>query len=305
MNRWCGLILALTLVVGCSTLSEEEQARVDAAQEQAEEFGNTGDPLADLSDEQRQCFDEGTSDLDVAEVVADASTSGDAARAELYRVLIDCVPDITEVDSLQTTLTNNFSAGIGVEISAAEGRCIVGYIVDNSSDPGRTIGDGSAVEDAEVAAAGIQECLTPENLDAVFGAAGTGPQSYGDDEYLDALYDECADGSDEACDLLFVDSVEGSEYRALAQDCARRGNGIDWCTDGMEANEFGAMSAPAALVSRLFDECDTGNMTSCDLLDVSAELGSPEGAFGSTCGERIVGAALPNCRTRFGVTVTD
>jgi hypothetical protein len=49
-----------------------------------------------------------------------------------------------------------------------------------------------------------------------------GPYDYGDDATLDALWDECAAGSGEACDSLFFDSPIGSMYEAFGNTCGNR-----------------------------------------------------------------------------------
>ncbi len=50
-----------------------------------------------------------------------------------------------------------------------------------------------------------------------------GPQSYGDDAELDALYDACAGGDGQACDDLFFQSPLGSEYEDFGNTCGGRG----------------------------------------------------------------------------------
>ncbi len=47
--------------------------------------------------------------------------------------------------------------------------------------------------------------------------------NYGDDPYLDNLYDQCADGDDQACDDLFWESPLNSEYEAFGENCGGRG----------------------------------------------------------------------------------
>jgi hypothetical protein len=50
-----------------------------------------------------------------------------------------------------------------------------------------------------------------------------GPQGYGDDAELDALYDACADGDGQACDDLFFQSPLGSDYEEFGNTCGGRG----------------------------------------------------------------------------------
>ncbi len=50
-----------------------------------------------------------------------------------------------------------------------------------------------------------------------------GPQGYGDDAELDALYDACAAGDGQACDDLYYQSPFGSEYEDFGNTCGGRG----------------------------------------------------------------------------------
>jgi hypothetical protein len=45
---------------------------------------------------------------------------------------------------------------------------------------------------------------------------------YGDDAYLDDLWDECAAGDGAACDSLYYQSPFGSEYEDFGDTCGRR-----------------------------------------------------------------------------------
>ena len=46
--------------------------------------------------------------------------------------------------------------------------------------------------------------------------------AYGDDPLLDGLYDQCADGLGEACDVLFFESPFDSEYELFGVTCGGR-----------------------------------------------------------------------------------
>jgi len=52
--------------------------------------------------------------------------------------------------------------------------------------------------------------------------AGNLPRRHGDDAALDALYDQCALGSGQACDDLFGLSPVGSDYESFAVTCGNR-----------------------------------------------------------------------------------
>jgi hypothetical protein len=60
-----------------------------------------------------------------------------------------------------------------------------------------------------------------------------GPQTYGDDPRLDALYDACERGSMRACDRLFEESPLFSEYEEFGLSCGGR-NGLAMTCAGSE-----------------------------------------------------------------------
>ena len=60
-----------------------------------------------------------------------------------------------------------------------------------------------------------------------------GPQTYGDDPRLDALYDACERGSMRACDRLFEESPLFSEYEEFGLSCGGR-NGLAMTCTGSE-----------------------------------------------------------------------
>lgn len=56
----------------------------------------------------------------------------------------------------------------------------------------------------------------------VAGGPALGPDSYGDDAYLDQLWDRCEAGDGAACDELYWESPAGSEYEEFGDTCGRR-----------------------------------------------------------------------------------
>lgn len=52
-----------------------------------------------------------------------------------------------------------------------------------------------------------------------------GADSYGDDPYLDGLWDACDGGDMAACDALYMDSAMGSEYEEFGDNCGTAGRG--------------------------------------------------------------------------------
>jgi hypothetical protein len=177
------------------------------------------------------------------------------------------------------------------------------------------IGDGGAPADApvdepgtepgsstEAAPEGFVVCAEREVDATPVGGAGGDPRAYGDDERLDRLHDDCTDGDERACDLLYLNAGLGSDYEELAVDCAGRGPGPDgWCHEGVERGPDGfARSADDPGLAGLAGHCRAGDDTACDLLFVLAPSGSDPEWVGFTCGGRVPTGALPDCRTRSG-----
>ena len=105
---------------------------------------------------------------------------------------------------------------------------------------------------------------------------------YGDDAYLDGLWDSCAGGDMQACDDLYVDSAVGSEYEAFGATCGGTTDGSEWCVD-VVASPGGSPCGDPAL-DALYDSCDNGDMQACDDLYMQTDAGSACELFGDTCG---------------------
>jgi hypothetical protein len=68
----------------------------------------------------------------------------------------------------------------------------------------------------------VDPALDPSGPAPPSTEAGNLPRQRGDDPVLDALYDQCALGSGQACDDLFDRSPVGSAYEAFALTCGNR-----------------------------------------------------------------------------------
>ncbi|MGZ4785927.1 MAG: hypothetical protein ACXV5S_09655 [Acidimicrobiales bacterium] len=68
----------------------------------------------------------------------------------------------------------------------------------------------------------LDPALDPSGTAAPSTEAGNLPRQHGDDPTLDALYDQCALGSGQACDDLFDRSPVGSAYETFAITCGNR-----------------------------------------------------------------------------------
>lgn len=121
---------------------------------------------------------------------------------------------------------------------------------------------------------------------------GTTPgdvNGYGDDEYLDGLWDECAAGDLAACDALYTESPVGSEYGLFGDTCGERTPGGTWCVD--EVIDGGSCTyGDDPEFDALWEQCAAGDMQACDDLYMASPLGSECEAFGATCGGTTDGA---------------
>lgn len=138
----------------------------------------------------------------------------------------------------------------------------------------------------------------PSDEDALPDAAEDEFASLGDDALIGAWSDECSDGSDLACDVLFTITERGSEAEALAQTCGgRRDVEVRFCTPDIAAFEDRLwFDAESPGLPDVVEDCESGDLISCDFLYFRSEVGSTYEALGNSCGNRVA-IAVPDCRS--------
>ena len=110
---------------------------------------------------------------------------------------------------------------------------------------------------------------------------------YGDDPYLDSLYDQCADGDNWACQTLWEESPIDSEYESFALTCG--GRDCDITTLGIPMN-YGDDN----YLDDLYDSCADGDDWACQLLWEESPIDSEYESFALTCGGRDCEIETPN-----------
>ncbi len=111
-----------------------------------------------------------------------------------------------------------------------------------------------------------------------------GADTYGDNEYLDDLWDDCEAGDDDVCDELFFSAEPGSAYEEFGWTCGERSDGRALCS-AIGADDVG----DHPLLDDYWDLCEEGSGAACDALYGYSEPGTAYHHFGETCGGRTDG----------------
>ena len=118
---------------------------------------------------------------------------------------------------------------------------------------------------------------------------------YGDDPYLDGLWDSCAAGDMVACDDLYWGSPIDSDYEDYGSTCG-----------GLESPTFGGCSTSEPMFygeddyfDGLYDSCGAGDMVACDDLFWQSPIDSEYEYFGSLCGFAATEEQFGGCETLF------
>jgi hypothetical protein len=107
---------------------------------------------------------------------------------------------------------------------------------------------------------------------------------YGDDAYLDGLWDDCVAGDMAACDALYLESPDGSRYEEFGYTCGDLTDGSLWCIDVPDPNLPPGSACGDPALDALYSACAAGNWQACDDLYMDSPVGSECETFGDTCG---------------------
>ncbi len=108
-------------------------------------------------------------------------------------------------------------------------------------------------------------------------AADGEPYTYGDDPWLDELWDGCNGEDFGACQVLYEEAPIGSEYEWFGGSCGGRLDSAEGCS---------LAGAPDAALEGLAVQCGSGELLACDHLSEQAAPGSDLAVLGATCGGR-------------------
>ncbi len=239
---------------------------------------------------------------DLLTALTDTGAIGADLQLELFGILADCAPRALQSDANVEGFQRAFASMFQADISDTEASCMLEGI---ATAPAPT--DLIAGSDPEAYLALAESCLTAESLAPVLREPGAGAQAIGDDPDLDRLAEWCSDGSDLACDLLYENTSEGSEYFTLALGCGDRPSGSEfYCVAGMtDADVNGFIDTDAPGWATVIERCEGGEMLACDFTFATAELASDQERVGETCGGRRAVSNGTLCMEAYGEVAED
>ncbi|MEO1062237.1 MAG: hypothetical protein AAFZ07_12525 [Actinomycetota bacterium] len=163
-----------------------------------------------------------------------------------------------------------------------------------SEECGVALDDIDADADADAGADDDADTASEEDADGDLGLGdtdlfdGDGPDTYGDDPSLDALWDDCAGGDLAACDTLYLTTPIGSDYEDFGSTCGRTTAAtFGQCSDEpVGGTDIVDGYGDDPVLDALWDACDAGSFSDCDALYYQSPFDSSYEAFGASCGGR-------------------
>lgn len=270
-----------------STTEEEEALALDDWAEQADE-------ICAQANEDFDELDQLSSDPTAEELVSVLEDG--LAIAEEQVESIDALGPPDEEAELAEEAVELLTDALGTveeAIALAEDDDLEGAF-ELLTDPGDEERLAEIADDLGLEVCGGDDETTDTTVDTT-DVGGDEPFTYGDDDTLDALWDDCDDGDGEACDDLFYDSPVDSEYEEFGNTCGGR-FALDEvplsCADEIGGGDIGAPTGGGSYgddpeLDALWDDCEDGDPTACDDLWEASEFGTEYYDFGFSCGGRV------------------
>ena len=164
----------------------------DATEADVDEATDPQDAFDQLQESELDCILDGTEAEGIDQSAAFSDPSAIDERVAYMDIVLGCV---TQSDVLaEMAFGAAFRAyASSADISESEGVCVVEHVLDQAPEPARLVVSPTEA-DVDVFMAALEACLTTANFEIVTGVEGTGPQTYGDDDRLDSMQDDCEDG---------------------------------------------------------------------------------------------------------------
>lgn len=229
-------------------------------------------------------------DIDLGQLLRAGDDIDELMSPEMMNVIFSCMDELFDADSFsfdEFREPSNFDGGAygddadldalwdacgGGDGAACDELYWVSPVGSEYEDYGNTCGD--RIKD------GAFSCE-----EAIGGAVGTptgDAMFYGDDAYLDGLWDACADGDGVACDDLYWESPIGSEYEDYGDTCGfRYTEGPSSCAESTLSGPFDYGDDPDLDI--LWDACANWDFAACDELWLVSPIDSIYEDFGATC----------------------
>jgi hypothetical protein len=159
------------------------------------------------------------------------TAEGDLAGAQ--GELADAQVGLEELDGVRDGVVDFFamSLTVGVGLEENDANCVAQAMADEigvSELLAGTLASADAALSSDLMNSDLMEFglvmfRASEECDVNINGPALGQgTSYGDNPVLDALYDQCADGTLAACDALYAQSALGSEYERFGETCGDR-----------------------------------------------------------------------------------
>lgn len=192
--------------------------------------------------------------------------------------LADLVDETTTTSEVEETTTTTESGGSSL------------FDDEGTGVPGSGIFTGGA-DDHDVDVDADAPTFEETDPETFFGTSLVDP------ELARSLYEACRDGDMQACDTMYLDTLVDSPAETYGAVCGGALPSADaYCVtlDSPQTGSYVPLGSPFDGTDEVseneqsaIDACELGGMNACDALYSMSEAGSPQQAYGGTCGGRI------------------